>query len=425
MLFVVDDGRKHIFINTLRAHLVMGGVAKPTSLAGEHADWTSRLSTSLGDDSVWSAPLQPIVAKLASNVSLTLEDGLRLYQHPDLNELGALANHVKQARYDNQAFFNANVHINQTNICVLACRFCAFRRGPKAADAYAMSIQEYVDDVGVYAPYVDEVHSVGGLHPEWDVDHYVEMFEKTKQAYPHVSIKALTAVEIKHLAERSSLTTKEVLKRLLDAGLTSLPGGGAEILDDDIRAVICNGKESSDEYLRIHREAHELGIPSNCTMLFGTIETLEQRLQHLISLRDLQQTTLGFQCFVPYPFLPDSTRLPQAQLSSGAEILRTIAVSRLMLNNIPHIKAYRMNIGDHVAELALQFGADDVDGTVQKESIMHLAGSTAPLDHDRGKLARLVKNAGCTPIQRDTTYTSFTPYVAPEPTSRRRLTMAQ
>ena len=403
----------------------MGSGAKPVSLAGEHPEWASRLSSTLADDSVWSVPLQPIVAKLASNTPLTLEDGVRLYQHPDLNELGALANQVKQARFGNKAFFNANVHVNQTNICVLACRFCAFRRGPKAADAYAMSIQEYVDDVGLYAPYVDEVHSVGGLHPDWDVSHYETMFAKTKQAYPDVAIKALTAVEIKHLGERSSISTKDVLKRLRDAGLTSLPGGGAEILDDGIRAIICNGKESSEEYLRIHHEAHQLGIPSNCTMLFGTIETLEQRLQHMISLRDLQQKSQGFQCFVPYPFLPDSTRLPQAQLASGAEILRTIAVSRLMLNNIPHIKAYRMNIGDHLAELGLQFGADDVDGTVQKESIMHLAGSTAPLDHDRGKLARLVDNAGCTPIQRDTTYSTFTPYVPPEPKSRRRLTMAQ
>ena len=403
----------------------MGSGAKPVSLAGEHPEWASRLSSTLTDDSVWSVPLQPIVAKLASNTPLTLEDGVRLYQHPDLNELGALANHVKQARFGDKAFFNSNVHVNQTNICVLACRFCAFRRGPKAADAYAMSIQEYVDDVGLYAPYVDEVHSVGGLHPDWDVTHYETMFAKTKQAYPHVAIKALTAVEIKHLGERSSISTKDVLKRLRDAGLTSLPGGGAEILDDGVRAIICNGKESSEEYLRIHHEAHQLGIPSNCTMLFGTIETLEQRLQHMISLRDLQQKSQGFQCFVPYPFLPDSTRLPQAQLASGAEILRTIAVSRLMLNNIPHIKAYRMNIGDHLAELGLQFGADDVDGTVQKESIMHLAGSTAPLDHDRGKLARLVNNAGCTPIQRDTTYSTFTPYVPPEPKSRRRLTMAQ
>lgn len=395
----------------------------PAPLAGEHHDWARRLESSI-EQRPWSSVLQPIAAKLASNHPLTLEDGLVLYHHPDLNEVGALANMVRQARFDSKAFFNSNVHINQTNICVLACRFCAFRRGPKAKDAYAMSVEDYLADLATYAHAVDEVHSVGGLHPEWDVEHYETLFQRVAAEYPQISIKALTAVEIKHLGQRSSISTKEVLKRLKDAGLTSLPGGGAEILDDEVRAVICNGKESSEEYLRIHREAHEVGLPSNCTMLFGTIETLEQRLQHMISLRELNEQTQGFQCFVPYPFLPDDTRLPEAQLASGSEVLRTIAVSRLMLNNIPHIKAYRMNIGDHLAELALQFGADDIDGTVQKESIMHLAGSTAPLDHDRAKLARLIHDAGCEPVQRNTIYSEFEAYTPPPVQPRRRLQMA-
>ena len=395
----------------------------PAPLAGEHHDWARRLESSLALRQ-WSSALNPIAVKLASNRPLTLEDGLVLYHHPDLNEVGALAIVVRQARFDSKAFFNSNVHINQTNICVLACRFCAFRRGPKAKDAYAMSVDDYLADLANYAHAVDEVHSVGGLHPEWGVEHYETLFQRVASEHPHISIKALTAVEIKHLGQRSSISTKEVLKRLKDAGLTSLPGGGAEILDDEVRAVICNGKESSEEYLRIHREAHEVGLPSNCTMLFGTIETLEQRLQHMISLRELNDETHGFQCFVPYPFLPDDTRLPEAQLASGSEVLRTIAVSRLMLNNIPHIKAYRMNIGDHVAELALQFGADDIDGTVQKESIMHLAGSTAPLDHDRAKLARLIHDAGCEPVQRNTIYTEFETYTPPPVQPRRRLQMA-
>ena len=395
----------------------------PAPLAGEHHDWPRRLNTLL-DQRSWSPELSPIAAKLAANQPLSVEDGLVLYRHPDLNEVGAMANIVRQARFDSKAFFNSNVHINQTNICVLACRFCAFRRGPKAKDAYAMSVEDYLADLATYAHAVDEVHSVGGLHPEWGVEHYESLFQRVAAEHPHVAIKALTAVEIKHLGQRSSISTKEVLKRLKDAGLTSLPGGGAEILDDDVRAVICNGKESSEEYLQIHREAHEVGLPSNCTMLFGTIETLEQRLQHMISLRELNAETQGFQCFVPYPFLPDDTRLPEAQLASGSEVLRTIAVSRLMLNNIPHIKAYRMNIGDHVAELALQFGADDIDGTVQKESIMHLAGSTAPLDHDRAKLARLIHDAGCEPVQRNTTYSEFKAYVPPPVQPRRSLRMA-
>ena len=401
----------------------MEAVLLPPPLAGEQHNWLEHLRELLSQRR-WSEALQPLADKLARNQPLSLKDGLTLYNHVDLNEVGALANLVRQSRFGSKAFFNSNVHINQTNICVLACRFCAFRRGPKANDAYAMSVEDYLADLSTYAHAVDEVHSVGGLHPDWGVEHYEALFSRVALEHPEISIKALTAVEIKHLAQQSSLSTKDVLKRLKDAGLTSLPGGGAEILDDGVRAIICNGKESSAEYLQIHREAHEVGLPSNCTMLFGTIETLEQRLQHMISLRDLNANTRGFQCFVPYPFLPDDTRLPEAQLASGSEVLRTIAVSRLMLNNIPHIKAYRMNIGDHLAELALQFGADDIDGTVQKESIMHLAGSTAPLDHDRAKLARLIHDAGCEPVQRNTTYSSFEPYTPPPVQPRRRLQMA-
>tara|TARA_B100000900_G_C20573022_1_gene714112 strand:+ start:700 stop:1911 length:1212 start_codon:yes stop_codon:yes gene_type:complete len=397
--------------------------AQPAPLAGEDAFWLERLDTSLRS-TTWSQALAPLAEKLAQNIPLSIQDGMTLYLHPDLHEVGALAHHVRSARFGNRAFFNSNVHINQTNMCVLACRFCAFRRSPRADDAYAMSIDEYMDDLANYAHAIDEVHSVGGLHPEWGVEHYENLFSQIAQTYPSISIKALTAVEIKHLGQRSSMPTKEVLARLKAAGLTSLPGGGAEILDDGVRKIICNGKESSAEYLQIHREAHEVGLPSNCTMLFGTIEALEQRLQHMISLRELNASTKGFQCFVPYPFLPDDTRLPQAQLATGTEVLRTIAVSRLMINTIPHIKAYRMNIGDHLAELALQFGADDIDGTVQKESIMHLAGSSAPLDHDRAKLARLIKDAGCEPIQRNTTYTQFEPYTPPVIKRRRVLPMA-
>ena len=265
---------------------------------------------------------------------------------------------------------------------------------------------------------MNEVHSVGGLHPDWTVEHYSQLFERIRREHPHISIKALTAVEIKHLSQLSNLSIIDTLSILQKSGLTSLPGGGAEILDDDVRAVICNGKESSQEYLDIHRAAHTIGLPSNCTMLFGTIETVEQRVEHILKLRDLGTETNGFQCFVPYPFLPDSTRLPMAQLSTGQEILRVIAVSRILLDSIPHIKAYRMNIGDELAELALQFGADDIDGTVQQESIMHLAGSTTPLTHDLLQLSKLVENAGCIPVKRNTTYTSFEEYTPPQPVKR-------
>lgn len=394
------------------------------SVAGSNEDWQQRLATSL-QQHAWSAALTNIVGKLAAGEQLTLQDGLTLYHHPNLNEVGLLANEVRTARFDNKAFFNSNVHVNQTNVCVLACKFCAFRRSKKANDAYAMDIDAYIEDLAKYAEHVDEVHSVGGLHPDWGVEHYESLFQATKKAFPHITIKALTAVEIKHLSQVSNTTYEDTLRRLKEAGLGSLPGGGAEILDDEVRAIICNGKESSDEYLEIHRTAHHVGLSTNCTMLFGTIETLEQRLSHMISLRNLANETNGFQCFVPYPYLPDNSRLPEAQLATGSEVLRTIAISRLMLDTIPHIKAYRMNIGDELAELALQFGADDIDGTVQKESIMHLAGSTTPLEHDRFQLSRLIKDAGCIPIQRNTTYERFELYDAPEPKRIRRLNVVQ
>ena len=383
--------------------------------ADRNKDWKDRLKRSIRDVK-WSKSLQLIVDKILGDERLNVTDGCNLFECKNLNELGYLANLHKIAMFDNNAYFNSNVHINQTNICVLACRFCAFRRGPKASDAYALSIDEYLSELEKFSSLVNEVHSVGGLHPEWDIDHYCSLFKRIKKEHPHVSIKALTAVEIKHLSQVSNLSIRDTLLRLQEAGLTSLPGGGAEILDDDVRQIICNGKESSQEYLDIHEVAHDIGLPSNCTMLFGTIETSKQRVEHMIQLRDLGHKTKGFQCFVPYPFLPDSTRLPMAQLSTGQEILRVIAVSRIMLDSIPHIKAYRMNIGDSMAELALQFGADDIDGTVKQESIMHLAGSKAPLDYGVNQLAKLVTRSGNIPIKRNTTYSEFEKFVpAKEP----------
>ena len=391
--------------------------------AGELADWQQNLSHSLLSQS-WPDSFAEIIEKLSNNIPLSRDDGNFLFTSKELDVIGQIANLVKQARFGNHVFFNMNVHINQTNICTLACKFCAFRRGRRAADAYQMEISEYIEDLRTYSSHVDEVHSVGGLHPDWDAEYYCELFSQVKEEFPHIHIKALTAVEIKHIAGLSNCSIEQVLQQLKDSGLGSLPGGGAEILDDSVREIICKGKESSEEYLEIHRTAHSLDIPTNCTMLFGTVETNDQRITHLLKLRELQSETSGFQCFVPYPFLPDDSRLPEAQLATGTEILRVIAVSRLMLNNIPHIKAYRMNIGDEMTELALQYGADDIDGTVHKESIMHLAGSTAPLNHDGAKLAKIVENSGSVPIQRNTTYSSFEKYIIPNVPERRSLRMA-
>ncbi len=391
--------------------------------AGENPDWLGRLSETLLSVQ-WPDNFDTIIEKLLANQYLERSEIRFLFEDADINTLGELANLVKQSKFGNKVYFNHNVHINQTNICTLACKFCAFRRGKRAEDAYQMDIEQYLDDLSNYSEFVDEVHSVGGLHPEWDIEHYESLFKATKQRFPHIHIKALTAVEIKHIAKLSNLSIETTLQRLKDAGLGSLPGGGAEILDDDVRKIICNGKESSDEYLNIHETAHKIGMPTNCTMLFGTIETIEQRITHLIKLRQLQSNSNGFQCFVPYPFLPDDSRLPDAQLATGSEVLRVIAISRIVLTNIPHIKAYRMNIGDELAELALSYGADDIDGTVHKESIMPLAGSPAPQKHDNRKQAKIIENTGSITILRDTIYSKFEEYKPPKTVVKSVLPMA-
>ncbi|DAC24568.1 MAG TPA: CofH family radical SAM protein [Candidatus Thalassarchaeaceae archaeon] len=381
-----------------------------------HSDWRRRFPTVVeqlgGIDDI-------LVIEAARNLEIngrvSNDLGIKLLLEADLTDLRLLGKSLKVARFEEEVYFNSNLHVNPTNICVLACRFCAFRRGRKAADAYALSVEEYLSRIRPFSSRIDEVHSVGGLHPDWTVEHYAELIHSAKKAHPHLSMKCLTAVEVKHLSSMSKMTFVEVLSTLKDAGLTSLPGGGAEILDDGIRNIICNGKESSEEYLDIHRTAHHLGLPTNCTMLFGTVERAEHRIRHLDRLRQLQDDTGGFQCFVPYPFLPDRSRLPQAQHSTGSETIRMIAISRIMLDNIPHIKAYRMNIGDKLAAIALNSGADDVDGTVGHEEIMHEAGSMTSVEDDLDRLSRLIEDAGGVPIRRSTIYNRFQRYIRRPP----------
>ncbi len=376
------------------------------SNAGSNAEWRSRIESLTNLYDVDSEILE-IIEKVENGERLSRQDALSLYQRCDGPTLSMLANSVKVSRFGQRVFFNRNLHINQTNICTLACRFCAFRRSKSAPDAYQLSKTEYLDRLRQFDGLITEVHTVGGLHPEWDITFYEDLFQSVKAEFPYISIKALSAVEIKHLSARSDISIESVLRRLKGAGLDSLPGGGAEILDDGVRDVICRGKESSSDYLDIHRTAHKLGIPSNCTMLFGTIESDELRIEHLCKLRQLQDETGGFQCFVPYPFLADNSRLPEARLASSEEVLKTIAISRLMLDNIPHIKAYRMNIGDQIASLALLSGADDIDGTVSHEEIMHSAGSVTSLDDFDEQLAILIESVGCFAVERNTDYTKF------------------
>ncbi len=356
---------------------------------------------------------------------IDVEIGTKLFESSNLSGISALANLVKKSRFDNYVYFNDNLHVNTTNICVLACRFCAFRKGPRHSEAYALSIEEYLHRIEPFSEIIDEVHSVGGLHPDWTVEYYEDLYRSAKQKFPHSHIKSLTAVEVKHMSSRSGISVHETLSRLKSAGLDSLPGGGAEILVDSVRDRICRGKESSDEYLKIHQIAHELGIKTNCTMLFGTVETLRERAVHLHKLRKQQEISNGFQCFVPYHFLPDKSRLPEAQLASLNEIIRVIAISRIMLDNIPHIKAYRMNIGSNVASIALNSGADDIDGTVNHEEIMHEAGSTARLDSDSEELAKIIEDVHSVPVKRNTIYSNFSRYRRKPDDENRRLPVAQ
>ena len=381
-----------------------------SDFSGSERNWREELSRmsipiSVKNDVLLTKTLHSLI----NDGRLSCELGEELHTNASLPGLTALAMMIKKSRFGDSIFFNENLHVNTTNVCTLACRFCAFRKGPRHRDAYSLTPEEFVSRIEPFEGKIDEVHAVGGLHPDWNIDHYSEIYRITKQRFPGISIKSLTAVEVKHIASKSGLGVLETLTILRDSGLDSLPGGGAEILVDTIRDRICMGKEKSSEYLEIHGIAHELGIPTNCTMLFGTIETIQDRITHLNKLREQQDSSGGFQCFVPYPFLKDNTRLPEARLASGEEVIRIISLSRIMLDNIPHIKAYRMNIGDHLSTIAINSGADDIDGTVGHEEIMHVAGSTTNLNYDSYKLGNLIDSAGQNPVKRDSTYTRFEP----------------
>ena len=381
-----------------------------SDFSGSERNWREELSRmsipiSVKNDVLLTKTLHSLI----NDGRVSCELGEELHTNASLPGLTALAMMIKKSRFGDSIFFNENLHVNTTNVCTLACRFCAFRKGPRHRDAYSLTPEEFVSRIEPFEGKIDEVHAVGGLHPDWNIDNYSEIYRITKQRFPDISIKSLTAVEVKHIASKSGLGVLETLTILRDSGLDSLPGGGAEILVDTIRDRICMGKEKSSEYLEIHGIAHELGIPTNCTMLFGTIETIQDRITHLNKLREQQDSSGGFQCFVPYPFLKDNTRLPEARLASGEEVIRIISLSRIMLDNIPHIKAYRMNIGDHLSTIAINSGADDIDGTVGHEEIMHVAGSTTNLNYDSYKLGNLIDSAGQNPVKRDSTYTRFEP----------------
>ena len=349
-----------------------------------------------------------ISEKVSAGIPLSFEDGVALFREPDLLKLGALANQVREQRHGDRTTFNRNLHINPTNLCVAGCKLCSFsRRSPGQPGAYTLSLSQAWDKLKARLDAgepVSEVHVVGGLNDSLPFDYYVELLAGLKRLQPALHIKAFSAVEIFHFHKLFQLDVREVLQRLVAAGLGSLPGGGAEIFAPRVRQRICPNKCNAEEWLQVHRTAHQMGLRSNCTMLYGTIETVEERVEHLLRLRALQDETHGFQAFIPLAFHPDNNALAHLPAPSAVDDLRVCAVARLVLHNIPHIKAYWISLGIKTAQIAQWFGADDLDGTVQEEKIYHLAGSETPQALAPAEIVRLIRAAGRTPMERDTLY---------------------
>jgi aminodeoxyfutalosine synthase len=351
------------------------------------------------------ARLEPIRRKVEACERLSFEDGVTLYRSPDLLGVGWMANRVRERLHGNATFFNVNRHINPTDVCVANCRLCAFGKRAKDPKSYTMSLEQVWEVAGHgYTEAVTEFHIVGGLHPELTLDWYCQMLRGLKERFPQVHLKAFTMVEIGYLAQRAKLSAREVLERLKAAGMDSLPGGGAEIFSDRVRRIICDHKITGDQWLDVARTAHQLGLHSNCTMLYGHIETEEDRVDHLLKLRGLQDETGGFVTFIPLAFHPDNTALDHISKTTGFDDLRQIAVSRLLLDNIAHVKAYWIMMTPRIAQIAQRFGSDDIDGTVVEEKIYHDAGATTSQNLRRGELLRLVREAGRDPVERDTLY---------------------
>jgi aminodeoxyfutalosine synthase len=355
------------------------------------------------------AKLQPIAEKVLRGERLGFDDGLALYRSPDILAVGWLANLVREKLHGNIAYFNVNRHINPTNVCVAACRLCAFGRKKDANGAYTMALEQaWQTAASGYSEAVTEFHIVGGLHPDLPLEYFLDLVRGLKERFPQVHIKAFTMVEVAFFARRAKLSIRETLERLRDAGVDSLPGGGAEIFADRVRHIICDHKIDGDEWLDTARTAHQLGLKSNATMLYGHIENEEDRVDHLLRLRAVQDDTHGFQTFIPLAFHPDNTVLEHLPRTTGLTDIKQIAVSRLLLDNFPHIKAYWQMMTPKIAQIALRFGADDIDGTVIEEKIYHDAGATTPQGMRRRDLERLIKEAGREPFERDTMYRTVT-----------------
>lgn len=355
-----------------------------------------------------SEEYRDIEEKVLRGERLSRADGIRLFHCRDIAWLGALADTVRRRKCGDVVYYNVNCHVNLTNICTSRCKFCAFGRDAEDAGAYAMTKAQAIAVVrdAMRDPDLAGLHIVSGLHPTWTFEEYLDIVRALHETFPNLYIKGFTGVEITHFAKTSGLSVREVLTRLRDeAGLQAIAGGGAEILSDRVRGRLCPNKATAAEWLAVQRTAHELGIRSNASMLYGHIETLEERVDHLLALRDLQDETGGFLTFICFPFLPAHTELGQTvKQTSMWDDLRTLAISRLMLDNFPHIKAYWVMLTVPVAQVALGFGADDIDGTVHKETILHDAGATSPEALSEDRIIRIIREAGRVPAPCDCNY---------------------
>jgi aminodeoxyfutalosine synthase len=351
--------------------------------------------------------LTEIAEKVFAAQRLTDEEGRRLYEVKDINALGYLANHVRERKNGNVATYVLNLYLNYSNICILSCQFCAFARRPHEKEGqFTYDIDEMARQAKeAYDKGITEVHIVGGLHPKLPFSYYTGMIGALKKACPELCVKAFTAIEIRHLAERiAKKPIRETLEILRAAGLNSLTGGGAEIFDDEVRDQICRGKESAEEWLEVHRTWHQMGERSTCTMLYGHVETTAQRIDHLRRLRELQDETGGFTALVPFAFEPQHNRLTHLGRVSAFEDLRNLAIARLYLDNFDHITAYWISLGLPLAQVALSYGVDDLHGTIQQEKIFHMAGSETPQGQTTAALERAIREAGRVPMQRNTFY---------------------
>jgi len=348
-----------------------------------------------------------IIEKVEAGERLSFDDGVRLFKSNDITTIGWAANLVRWRKNGNRTYYIVNRHINHTDICKNRCKFCAFSRSEGEKAAYTMSIEEIVARAEEY--YADlkytELHLVGGLHPAMPFDYYTGMLSALKERFPDVHLQAFTAVEIKHIAEIGGYSVEECLRRLKDAGLGSIPGGGAEIFAPEVRNQVCPEKMTGDEWLSVTRTAHKLGIKSNATMLYGHVERPEDRVDHMLKLRELQDETGGFMSFIPLRFHPINTDLANlARPRSGIDDLKAVAVGRLMLDNFPHVKAFWIMFGLKLAQVALSFGADDFDGTVVEEKITHRAGAETPEALTVTDIRRMIEETGTVPVERDTVY---------------------